>query len=80
MDDDALLRQTIRRCTAVLVATIGITGWTLMGERQAGPPLLLAFGAIVYLAAQYMDLTPTQAGTDKDSSKSAPAENSGNNP
>lgn len=50
MDDVALLQKTIRNCTAVLVATIGIAVAILapIGEGRFGA--MMAGAAILYLA------------------------------
>lgn len=49
MDDTALLRQTIRRCTAVLVATLAITRLSLQWAAGADLLLLIVVAAIFYL-------------------------------
>ena len=50
MDEVALLRATIRNCTAVLIAAIGIAATILapMGEARLGA--MMAGVAILYLA------------------------------
>ena len=59
MDDAALLRQTIRRCTAILVATITITGVSLQRASEAGLLLIIATGTIVYLFNEFFIVAPT---------------------
>lgn len=71
MDDAAHLRRTIRRCTALLVATIGFTGWTLQPSEEISLPFLLATGAILYLVYEFFLVIPDYEDTD-DSSSVAP--------
>ncbi|KAA9399981.1 hypothetical protein Har1130_09735 [Haloarcula sp. CBA1130] len=63
MDDTALLRQTIRRCTAVLVSTLAAVGVSLQSPEEASYLLILAIISIVYLAVEFITVN-------------APAENS----
>ncbi|EMA21386.1 hypothetical protein [Haloarcula amylolytica] len=65
MDDTALLRQTIRRCTAVLVATLSTLGVSLQSPEEASYLLMLAIVSMVYLAVEFIKVSP-------------PAENPGN--
>jgi len=53
MDDTALLRQTIRRCTAVLVATIALTGLILQPTGTGGFFLLMIMSCLLYLGNEY---------------------------
>ncbi|SEH67454.1 hypothetical protein SAMN05192561_12820 [Halopenitus malekzadehii] len=64
MDDAALLRQTIRRCTAILVATITITGVSLQRASEAGLLILIATGTIVYLVNEFFIEAPTVDDSD----------------
>ncbi|KOX92257.1 hypothetical protein AMS69_12830 [Haloarcula rubripromontorii] len=65
MDDTALLRQTIRRCTAVLVATLAAVGVSLQSPSEASYLLILATVSVMYLAAEFIKVNPTaeNAGT-----------------
>ncbi|AAV45344.1 hypothetical protein G9463_20425 [Haloarcula sp. JP-Z28] len=58
MDDTALLRQTIRRCTAVLVATLATVGVSLQRSSGAGFLLILAVISVVYLAVEFIKVSP----------------------
>jgi hypothetical protein len=64
MDDTALLRRTIRRCTAVLVATLATVGVSLQNSSEAGFLLILTIVSVVYLVVEFIKVNP-------------PAENSG---
>ncbi|EMA23527.1 MULTISPECIES: hypothetical protein [Haloarcula] len=58
MDDTALLRQTIRRCTAVLVATLATVGVSLQSPSEASFLLILATASVVYLAVGFIKVKP----------------------
>ncbi|WP_336357845.1 hypothetical protein [Haloarcula sp. CGMCC 1.6347] len=58
MDDTALLRQTIRRCTAVLVATLATLGVSLQSSSEAGFLLILAVISVVYLVVEFIKVSP----------------------
>jgi hypothetical protein len=64
MDDPALLRQTIRRCTAVLVATIALTGLILKPTDAGGLLLLVVLGALLYLGNEYITIILRNENTD----------------
>ena len=64
MDDAALLRQTVRRCTAILVATITITGVSLQRASEAVLLIVIATGTIVYLVNEFFIVTPTVDDSD----------------
>lgn len=54
MEDTSLLRQTIRRCTAILVIALAITGISL---QRASEPYLLSFVAVIaflYLVTEFV--------------------------
>jgi hypothetical protein len=59
MDDVALLRQTIRRCTAILVATLATTGISLQRASEAGLLVIVAVGAFLYLVTEFFQVVPT---------------------
>ena len=58
MAPTASLQETIRRCTAVLVVTLGIGFGQFPGE-WAAVSLLLAAGAVVYLLWSF-DMLPVE--------------------
>ena len=64
MDDTALLRETIQRCTAILVASISITGITLQRDVESGILIFIAIGSILYLAIEFLTMTPTIEDTN----------------
>ncbi len=68
MDDIALLRQTIRRCTAVLVATFAITGMSLQHSSEGGLLPMIVVGSILYLVSESLKVYPTAKRPDDDSS------------
>lgn len=72
MDDRALLRQTIRRCTAVLVATIALTGLVLQPTGEGGILLLVVLGALLYLGFDYFPIIPSDENPDEASTGSSP--------
>jgi hypothetical protein len=49
MDATGRLRRTVRRCTAVLVASIGVTTWAGSDLPTADYGSLLGFLALLYL-------------------------------
>ena len=63
MDDVALLRRTLRRCTAVLLAGIGVATWVIgdfgggasYGFVVALPALLYLAGSLIYEPEQRAD-------------------------
>jgi hypothetical protein len=59
MDDTSLLREIIQRCTAILVASISITGITLQRDVESGILIFIAIGSILYLAIEFLTMTPT---------------------
>lgn len=63
MNDAALLRQTLRRCTAILVATITITGVSLQEPAEAGLLLVIAVGAIAYLVNEFVVMSSSDDGS-----------------
>jgi len=69
MDDVALLRRTVRRCTAVLVAALGVAIWAIAGIDTARFGFVLALGALLYLVGSlvFVPETPT-ADTEGDAS------------
>lgn len=64
MDDAPLIRQTIRRCTAVLVAVITITGVSLQGASEARLLVVIATGTIGYLVNEFFTVVPTVDDSD----------------
>ncbi len=68
MDDIALLRQTIRRCTAVLVATFAITGMSLQHPSEGGLLPMIVVGSILYLVYEFFQAFPAAKRPDDDSS------------
>ncbi|EMA13076.1 MULTISPECIES: hypothetical protein [Haloarcula] len=68
MDDTALLRQTIRRCTAVLVATLATVGVSLQRSSGAGFLLILATGSVVYLVVGFIKVNPPTENASRSSS------------
>uniref|UniRef100_UPI003EBE14C5 hypothetical protein n=1 Tax=Halobellus sp. EA9 TaxID=3421647 RepID=UPI003EBE14C5 len=73
MDDAALIRKTIRNCTAVLVAAIGIGVAILapLGEDRLGA--MMAGAAVLYLSptllvglGKRMDEFGSDTGNDRD--------------
>ncbi|SDZ96873.1 hypothetical protein SAMN04488065_1476 [Haloplanus vescus] len=73
MDDAALLRQTIRRCTAVLVATIAYTGLVLQSTGTGEMLLLILTAALLYLGSEYVSLVPKE-DTAEPPAESSPAD------
>lgn len=76
MDDSARLRRTIRRCTAVLVTAVGLTGLAVVRGSGAGESLvlLLVLGSMLYLAAEFVGHTPTQFEASEEISESGRTE------
>ncbi|MDQ2071683.1 hypothetical protein ACODNH_15525 [Haloarcula sp. NS06] len=68
MDDTALLRQTIRRCTAVLVATLATVGVSLQGSWDAGFLLILIIVSVVYLVVEFIKVNPPAENPESSSS------------
>ncbi|RLN01373.1 hypothetical protein [Haloarcula sp. Atlit-7R] len=68
MDDTALIRQTIRRCTAVLVVTLATVGVSLQRSSEASYLLILATGAVVYLVVAFIKVDPPAENTSHSSS------------
>ncbi|WP_137682387.1 hypothetical protein [Haloarcula mannanilytica] len=68
MDDTALLRQTIRRCTAVLVATIATVGVSLQSPSEASYLLILAIVSMVYLVVEFIKVNPPAENPENSSS------------
>lgn len=64
MDDTSLLREIIQRCTAILVASISITGITLQRDVESGILIFIAIGSILYLAIEFLTMTPTIEDTN----------------
>ena len=58
MDDTGRLRRTIRRCTAVLVATCAAVGVSLQSPEEANYLLILAIVSMVYLAVEFIEVSP----------------------
>jgi hypothetical protein len=69
VDDIALLRQTIRRCTAVLVATLAITGVSLQRPSDAGFLLVIAVGSVLYFVTEFFQLSSVAENPDDDASQ-----------
>ena len=61
MEDDGHLRRTIRRCTAILVLTIAITGISFQRPSDAGNLILIAMGAVTYLFFEFVEINSTSA-------------------
>jgi hypothetical protein len=68
MDDTALLRRTIRRCTAVLVATLATVGVSLQSPEEASYLLMLAIVSVVYLAVEFIKVNPPAENPENSSS------------
>lgn len=66
MDDVVLLRQTVRRCTGVIVATLAIAGVSLQHPSEAGLLLMIAVGSVLYLVTDVFQLIPATESTDDD--------------
>lgn len=64
MEDVALLRRTIRRCTAILVLTLAITGISLQQASEAGSLILVAMGAFIYLISGFVEIQPATDQSD----------------
>jgi hypothetical protein len=62
MDDVALLRRTIRRCTAVLVTAVGVATWAIAGIDTARFGFVLALSGLLYLAGSLI-LVPQSGST-----------------
>lgn len=56
MVHSAALRQTIRRCTAVIVLALGILG-IAVADGNAGLPILLALAPALYLVGSFINHT-----------------------
>jgi p-aminobenzoyl-glutamate transporter AbgT len=67
MEDVALLRRTIRRCTAILVLTLAITGISLQQASEAGSLILVAMGAFIYLVFEVVEINPAPNHSDDNS-------------
>jgi hypothetical protein len=63
MADLRPLRRTLRRCTAVLVAALGVATWTLADFGTAAYGGVLTLGAVGYLAGSLI-YTPEWATSD----------------
>jgi hypothetical protein len=61
MDDIGRLRRTIRRCTAVLVGSLGLATWAISDIGSARVGFVLALPAALYLAASLV-YAPESAG------------------
>jgi hypothetical protein len=66
MNDIALLRQTIRRCTAILVATLATTGISLQQASEADLLVIVAVGAFLYLVTEFFQVVPTADDDSED--------------
>ena len=64
MEDVALLRRTIHRCTAILVLTLAITGISLQQASEAGFLILVAMGAFIYLISGFVEIQPATDQSD----------------
>ena len=71
MDDIALLRRTVRRCTAAVVATIALLGVSLQSPGDSGFLVLLALVSTVYLVAEFVRVDPAAEASDDERSKTA---------
>jgi p-aminobenzoyl-glutamate transporter AbgT len=67
MDDVALLRQTIRRCTAFLVATIALTGVSVQRASEASLLVIVTVGAVLYLVSEFFPVVPSAKDSKDDS-------------
>lgn len=67
MDDIALLRRTIHRCTAVVVVTFATTGISLQRASEASLLVLITVGAVVYLVNEFFELLPPVDSSEDDS-------------
>ncbi|MFB6087409.1 MAG: hypothetical protein ABEJ85_02715 [Haloarculaceae archaeon] len=59
MDDQTLLRRTIRRATAVLVATVSLLTF-VASDAAKFPAAVLFTGAAVYLVASFVFTSPSE--------------------
>lgn len=66
MDDVALLRRTVRRCTAVLVTAIGVATWAIADVDTARFGFVLALGALLYLAGSLVFVPESGTGGASD--------------
>jgi hypothetical protein len=62
MDDSALLRRSLRRCTAALTAALGVATYALGGGSAAG--VVLALAGLCYLAVS-LAYAPESAFEDR---------------
>ena len=61
MDDIGHLRRTIRRCTAVLVGSLGLATWAISDIGSAPVGAVLALPAALYLVVSLV-YVPDSAG------------------
>ena len=54
MDDAARLRRTVRRCTAVLVAALGVASWVVAEPPGQQSWLVLSLPAVLYLTGSVL--------------------------
>jgi hypothetical protein len=64
MEDIALLQQTIRRCTALIVGTLAITGMSLQRGPVAGLLGVIAIGSVLFLLADFDIVTVESTRTE----------------
>jgi hypothetical protein len=74
MDNPALLRQTVRRCTAILVAAIALTGFILHPSGNGGLLRLIVLGALLYLGFDYFPIIESSQKTVENSAESSTAD------
>jgi hypothetical protein len=71
MENAAHLRQTIRRCTAVITVTIALTGWILHPTDEGDFLILIVLGGLFYLASESFPLIPDSEISDETSTDSS---------
>ena len=65
MDDTGRLRRTVRRCTAVLVASIGLATWAISDVGTARYGFLLVVLALLYLVGSLVFVPEPPAPDDE---------------
>ncbi|QIO20841.1 hypothetical protein [Haloarcula sp. JP-L23] len=64
MDDVALLRRTVRRCTAVVVTALGLVLAALAGSTASPVGVAISFGALLYLAGSLVFVPESGRASD----------------
>jgi hypothetical protein len=74
VDDIALLRRTVRRCTAVLVATVATLGVSLQHPSEAGVLVVIVLVSAVYLITEFIRVNPSSEASDDERSQTTTTE------